>query len=133
MMQAQAIIKRAVEALICFGIMPAYLRGVGIPLSQRSTTAARISFNLQSIPSPSEDELLKTLLVIVDLQASHPELASLLVSRYLSDLLAGLAQLAYAPKATAEERTAHAQTRRICIQKITLLIETVLEILTNCT
>ncbi|XP_077167006.1 transport and Golgi organization protein 6 homolog isoform X2 [Paroedura picta] len=90
-------VRGALQLVAALGLCPYLLPGVGLPLRRRT----EFSTLVQHVVSPGSStgatrRLYATCCVLLDI-AQHPSLGSLLLTRHLGDLLAGLCQLAFAP------------------------------------
>lgn len=90
-------VQAALQLVVTLGLCPYLLPGVGLPLRQRTEFSALV----QHVVSPSSTSgatcrLYATCTVLLEI-AQHPSLGSLLLTRHLGDLLAGLCQLAFGP------------------------------------
>ncbi|XP_015262181.1 PREDICTED: transport and Golgi organization protein 6 homolog [Gekko japonicus] len=90
-------VRVALQLVVTLGLCPYLLPGVGLPLSHRTEFSALV----QHVVSPGSTSgatrrLYATCTVLLEL-AQHPSLGSLLLTRHLGDLLAGLCQLAFGP------------------------------------
>ena len=105
----QKTVVTSLQLIVCLGICPNLLPGIGIPLELRSGFAA-----LLTKPAPlcyKEKRLRLSMCCRVLLECvQQPNLGSLVLSRCLGDLLAALMQLRYGPvpkinKASASQAT----------------------------
>ncbi|KAL6044918.1 Transport and Golgi organization protein 6, partial [Balamuthia mandrillaris] len=98
--QEGSIISKALTIVSLLGIYPCFEPGVGVPLQRRSKHPERLSF-IRSLPQLNVQkryhQLATYVNAFVDFIDSNEELASFIVSYNLSDVLAGLAQLAHSP------------------------------------
>lgn len=87
----------ALQLVATLGLCPYLLPGVGLPLRHRTEFSALV----QHVVSPGSTSgatrrLYATCTILLEI-AQHPSLGSLLLTRHLGDLLAGLCQLAFGP------------------------------------
>eukprot|EP00658_Telonema_sp_P-2_P045132 TRINITY_DN3304_c0_g1_i2.p1 TRINITY_DN3304_c0_g1~~TRINITY_DN3304_c0_g1_i2.p1 ORF type:complete len:580 (-),score=186.51 TRINITY_DN3304_c0_g1_i2:100-1839(-) len=89
------VLRLSLELVICWGEMPLLLPGVGIPLARRTSKAAAC---LASVPAARrcDDRLAELVLRTVGLTEAK-QLQALVISQYLTDVMAGLLQLVYVP------------------------------------
>ncbi|KAJ1963062.1 hypothetical protein GGI12_002272 [Dipsacomyces acuminosporus] len=96
---------QAIDLLVVFELEPRLFPGIGVPLSQRvqSNAVSALSQLRQRAPSwnPSDQinlaELAMRLVNIVESCVGLTDVASILINRYIGDILAALLQTAYAP------------------------------------
>ncbi|XP_078738047.1 transport and Golgi organization protein 6 homolog isoform X1 [Lampetra fluviatilis] len=118
----QAALQFAVTLTVCPHLLP----GVGVPLERRSLYGAL----LRSLATASEESraaavppLSAACVALLEL-CEESTLGSLLLTRHLGDLLAGLCQLCYAP-AAQEVSAATVEERRHCERKLSRLLRRV--------
>uniref|UniRef100_UPI00398ECC6D transport and Golgi organization protein 6 homolog n=1 Tax=Pristiophorus japonicus TaxID=55135 RepID=UPI00398ECC6D len=93
----QKTVQSALQFVVTLGICPYLLPGVGIPLGRRSDFAATVEKVVHRSAASSGTWRLHTVtLVLLDI-AQHASLESLVLTRHLGDLIAGLCQLGYSP------------------------------------
>ncbi|XP_061450194.1 transport and Golgi organization protein 6 homolog isoform X2 [Rhineura floridana] len=93
----EKIIQAALQFVVTLGLCPYLLPGVGLPLGNRT----EFSDLVQEVVSPgclssATRKLYATCSVLMEV-ARHPSLGSLILTRHLGDLMAGLCQLGFCP------------------------------------
>ncbi|KAJ2804099.1 hypothetical protein H4R20_002637, partial [Coemansia guatemalensis] len=108
-MRDRQVVAQALDLVLVFEVLPRQAPGVGVPLSKRvSSEAAAVIGSLMRLPSgqrkheasasTSLSEIALRLCKIIDSALpSGGDVASFLVGKYHSDMIAMLLQLAYAP------------------------------------
>ncbi|XP_006027919.1 transport and Golgi organization protein 6 homolog [Alligator sinensis] len=93
----QRTVQSALQFVVTLGLCPYLLPGVGVPLQHRTEFSAvvRDAVSLDAAPSATL-RLYASCMVLLEV-AQHPSLGSLLLTRHLGDLLAGLCQLGFGP------------------------------------
>lgn len=97
-MQQEKIIGSSIQFVVCLGIIPNFLPGVGLPLEKRTGFSNIVKYSsIEKIPTIQKQirllASLKALLQCIE----QPTLATLILPRFLTDVLAALCQLGYAP------------------------------------
>ncbi|XP_043937963.1 transport and Golgi organization protein 6 homolog isoform X2 [Protopterus annectens] len=101
----QKNVQSALQFVVTLGLCPCLLPGVGIPLKHRSEFGA-VAETLVSWDHPPSRvrRLYVSCIVLLDI-ASHSILGSLILTRHLGDIIAGLCQLGYCPAKTKGTQT----------------------------
>ena len=92
----QKTVATSVQLVVCLGICPGLLPGVGVPVERRSAYGNLLSCDGPS-PEVRERRLLQCLSVLLHC-VGQSTLSDIVLSRHLSDLLAALCQLCYGPR-----------------------------------
>ena len=92
----QKTVATSVQLVVCLGICPGLLPGVGVPVERRSAYGGLLSCDGLS-PEVRERRLLQCLSVLLRC-VRQSTLSDIVLSRHLSDLLAALCQLCYGPR-----------------------------------
>ncbi|CAH2323960.1 transport and Golgi organization 6 homolog [Pelobates cultripes] len=102
----QKTVQSAFQFVVCMGICPYLMPGIGLPLQQRSEFGALVQRMVASdLPSIRTRRLYISCTALLEV-SRHPSLGSLLLTNHLGDLMAGLCQLGFCPiKAKAENKT----------------------------
>ena len=95
----QKTVATSAQLVVCLGICPGLLPGVGVPVERRSAYGGLLSCDGLS-PEIRERRLLQCLSVLLRC-VGQSTLSDLVLSRHLSDLLASLCQLCYGPRTDA--------------------------------
>lgn len=122
----QMLVLSCFQFIIGLGTSQYLLAGVGVPLHKRSEMSEFIVqptlSNSLSEHQQLLDEFVKRILQII----SEPTLGSIIMSKYLHDILAALLQLCFAPVVKSEEMASSAmsqQSRTFFRQELTKLTE----------
>nr|XP_020644009.1 transport and Golgi organization protein 6 homolog isoform X2 [Pogona vitticeps] len=90
-------VRAALQFVVTLGLCPFLLPGVGLPLRCRTEFSAQVQDIVpRSHLAGAMSKLYTTCMSLVEI-AQHPSLGSLVLTRHLGDLLAGLCQLGYCP------------------------------------
>ncbi|XP_042336576.1 transport and Golgi organization protein 6 homolog [Sceloporus undulatus] len=90
-------VQAALQCVVTFGLCPYLLPGIGLPLRHRTEFSALVEEAVSPGCLPSAmGKLYATCTGLVEV-AQHPSLGSLVLTRHLGDLLAGLCQLGFCP------------------------------------
>ena len=98
----QRTVLTAIQLIVSLGICPNLLAGVGTPLERRSEFAKLVKTNCCTVKN--EQHLYECTDCLVSC-IRHPALGSLVLSRHLGDVLAGLLQICYAPPSSYSEHS----------------------------
>ncbi|XP_032627261.1 transport and Golgi organization protein 6 homolog isoform X2 [Chelonoidis abingdonii] len=93
----QKTVQSALQFVITLGLCPYLLPGVGIPLKHRTEFSAVIQDVVSPNAAPSTLHRLYASCTALLQIAQHPSLGSLILTRHLGDLIAGLCQLGFCP------------------------------------
>ncbi|KAK3742163.1 hypothetical protein QZH41_020476 [Actinostola sp. cb2023] len=93
----QKTILSCIQFIVCLGIYPNLLPGVGIPVEKRSGYFELIKGSGNELQN--ERHLYRCLSALLDC-IKHPSLGTLMLSRHLGDILTGLIQVCYAPQSS---------------------------------
>ncbi|XP_053127528.1 transport and Golgi organization protein 6 homolog [Hemicordylus capensis] len=90
-------VQAALQFVVTLGLCPYLLPGVGLPLGRRTEFSALVHEVIsRGSLSGATRRLYATCTVLLEV-AQHPSLGSLILTRHLGDLLAGLCQLGFCP------------------------------------
>uniref|UniRef100_W5M372 Transport and golgi organization 6 homolog n=1 Tax=Lepisosteus oculatus TaxID=7918 RepID=W5M372_LEPOC len=93
----------ALQFVVTLGICPYLLPGVGVPLSRRSAFGAAVESALQrDVPPDGTRRLFVSCTALLEV-AELCSLGTMLFTRHLGDILAGLCQLGYCPSRSKAE------------------------------
>ncbi|MBN3276573.1 TNG6 protein, partial [Polyodon spathula] len=94
----QKVVQSALQFVVTLGICPYLLPGVGIPLKRRSEFGAMLenAAMLGGAPPCGIRRLFISCMVLLGV-AEHASLGSMVLTRHLGDILAGLCQLGHCP------------------------------------
>ena len=93
----QKTVATSAQLVVCLGICPGLLPGVGVPVERRSAYGGLLSCNGPPSAEVRERRLLQCLSVLLRC-IGQSTLSYLVLPRHLSDLLAALCQLCYGPR-----------------------------------
>ncbi|KAI8479639.1 Transport and Golgi organization protein 6 [Branchiostoma belcheri] len=95
----QNTLSTALQFVVCLGICPNLLKGVGVPLEKRSSFGNMLQTSQEDKDSLSEKtiKLYKVLDILLDC-VEQPSLGSKILSRYFVDMLSALIQICYGPR-----------------------------------
>lgn len=98
--EEQKVVLIAVQFVVCLGISPYLDKGVGIPADMRSefSVLLRASSDMSVIGEQEKRQRLFTCLKVFMSCIFTPSLGSIILSRHLVDILAGLLQLTHSVK-----------------------------------
>ncbi|XP_044519086.1 transport and Golgi organization protein 6 homolog [Gracilinanus agilis] len=99
----QKTVQSALQFVVTLGICPFLLPGVGIPLRCRTEFGAVIQDIVSFSAAPSAVHRLYTSCIVLLDVAKHVSLGSLILSRHLGDIAAGLCQLGFCPMKRKDE------------------------------
>ncbi|KAI8321083.1 hypothetical protein GQ54DRAFT_262442, partial [Martensiomyces pterosporus] len=116
---------QALDLLVVFEVEPRLFPGIGVPLSQRvqSNAVAALAQLRQRAPSwnPTESvnlaQLASRMVRIVDRCVGLTDVAAILISRYVGDILAALLQTAYAPLPPQPASGTHLVTSQYYVER----------------
>uniref|UniRef100_A0A8C4Y498 Transport and golgi organization 6 homolog n=2 Tax=Gopherus evgoodei TaxID=1825980 RepID=A0A8C4Y498_9SAUR len=93
----QKTVQSALQFVITLGLCPYLLPGVGIPLKHRTEFSAVVQDVVSPSTAPNTLHRLYASCTALLQIAQHPSLGSLILTRHLGDLIAGLCQLGFCP------------------------------------
>ncbi|CAH1779818.1 unnamed protein product [Owenia fusiformis] len=109
----QKIILTAIQFLVCLGICPNLVPGLGLPLKSRSEFASfLVTSSKEKIGILEMNYRLFTCIDILLECIESPSLGSIILSRHLGDILAGLLQISYAPIVYKSKPTSSTQSNK---------------------
>ena len=119
--EEQKVVLTAVQFIVCLGISPNLDHGVGIPIEMRSEFIKLIQLSSDEgklAETEKQWRLYMCLKVFVSCIFT-PSLGSVILSRHLTDILAGLLQLTHSLKSPASTKTPEVsdvgkQTSKVC-------------------
>ncbi|KAM9375964.1 transport and Golgi organization protein 6 homolog [Pholidichthys leucotaenia] len=117
----EKILEAALQFVVCLGLCPYLVPGVGVPLGRRSAFGAVIEKLIgRGAAAATGRRLLITTNVLLEL-TDLSSLATLVFTRHLGDMMAALCQLGYQP-CQEEERPLSAEERQACRQALKTLL-----------
>nr|XP_025040007.1 transport and Golgi organization protein 6 homolog [Pelodiscus sinensis] len=100
----QKTVQSALQFVVTLGLCPYLLPGVGVPLKHRTEFSAVVRDVVSPDAAPCATHRLYASCTALVQIAQHPALGSLILTRHLGDLIAGLCQLGFCPaKGKAEQ------------------------------
>ena len=108
--EEQKVVLTAVQFVVCLGISPSLDKGVGIPIEARSEFSKLIqaSGDVGEVDAKERQHRLFTCLKVFISCIFTPSLGSVILSRHLADILAGLLQLTHSINTKASKTTKEA-------------------------
>ena len=94
----QKTVTASLEFIVCFGICPYLLPGVGLPLNRRCGYGGCVEAGISASRNEMDSRLLTCTVMLLECltdDVSSKTLGKMIVSRHLSDLLAALFQIRY--------------------------------------
>ncbi|KPP67672.1 hypothetical protein Z043_113713 [Scleropages formosus] len=105
----QKTVSAALQFVVTLGLCPYLSPGVGIALECRSTFGAAVAAAVdRNVAPPPDRRLLTTTFAMLEISEAS-SVATLVLTRHLGDILAGLCQLGYCPEHPEEGRAEHSK------------------------
>ncbi|XP_033898912.3 transport and Golgi organization protein 6 homolog isoform X3 [Acipenser ruthenus] len=115
----QKVVQSALQFVVTLGICPYLLPGVGIPLKRRSEFGAMVESVSGGTPPYGIRRLFISCTVLLGV-AEHASLGSMVLTRHLGDILAGLCQLGHCPnRSKAGQPTITDNTKILSVEERT--------------
>uniref|UniRef100_A0A8C0ITG7 Transport and golgi organization 6 homolog n=1 Tax=Chelonoidis abingdonii TaxID=106734 RepID=A0A8C0ITG7_CHEAB len=121
----QKTVQSALQFVITLGLCPYLLPGVGIPLKHRTEFSAVIQDVVSPNAAPSTLHRLYASCTALLQIAQHPSLGSLILTRHLGDLIAGLCQLGFCPTKGKGEQGLTEEQRTHCREALKSVLDRV--------